>query len=540
MPGCPLRGSWVTTALLAVAVARCGAPPEARPIAPGDPHSGGTLRLIQEAPAGLDPVHSESVYESLPINQIFDTLVATDASLNVVPSLADSWKISRDGLSYEFHLRKNVRFHDGHPFDAHDVVFTFRRVLADGGTESLAYPWLEPIRGAADLASGKSASLDGVVEVDDHTVRIVLTEANPLFLEQLAMDNLAIVPEHVLEANGRAAFERAPVGTGPFVFAAWDDERMILRRNPDYFRARANVDALVIHFFREGEHDNGLARFMRGEIDAVEPTTKTYPSLSEARSVELYRFQELSLSFLGLNSSRAPMDQAWLRRAIAHAIDSDRMVAASPAVRVRASGILPPGISGYTPESKRLAYSPDTARRILAEAGHAGGRGLPAIRLCDPSRGAEPTAVVRQAMEDLATIGLRVELEQITWGEMGQRLNDGNCPAFLLAWIADMSDPDAFLSGFGEHGNGDSFMFRDELAVDLLREAAREFDPAKRGRLYRKAERHILEQAPLVPLYHTRGMLATQPGVRGMHPGPFGVAKLELERVWFKPEEGTR
>ena len=153
-------------ALLVLAANRCGAPPEARDTPALAPVSGGTLRLIQEVPSGLDPIHSESIYESLPINQIFDTLVSTDSSLNLVPALAETWQISRDGLTYDFHLRQGVRFHDGAVFDAADVVFTFQRVLRAGGTDSLAYPSLLPVRGAEALAKGETDRLEGLVMVD--------------------------------------------------------------------------------------------------------------------------------------------------------------------------------------------------------------------------------------------------------------------------------------------------------------------------------------------------------------------------------------
>ncbi len=240
MPGCFSTGSdrarrlWSSfvLALLVVAGSRCGAPPEARDSPAPTPVSGGTLRLIQEVPTGLDPIYSESIYESLPINQIFDTLVSTDASLNVVPALAETWRISHDGLTYDFNLREGVRFHDGEPFDAADVLFTFHRVLREGGTDSLAYPALLLIRGAEALAKGETDRLEGVVKIDDSTVRLTLTQANPLFLEQLAMDNLSIVPEHLLAGRDGAGFARAPVGPGPFSFAAWEDSHLLLRRHP--------------------------------------------------------------------------------------------------------------------------------------------------------------------------------------------------------------------------------------------------------------------------------------------------------------------
>ncbi|NIL99942.1 MAG: hypothetical protein GTN89_03140 [Acidobacteria bacterium] len=523
-------------ALLLVTAGGCGAPPEARDTSVLTPVSGGTLRLIQEAPAGLDPVHSESVYESLPINQIFDTLVSTDAALNVVPALADTWKISRDGLEYEFHLRRDVRFHDGESFDADDVLFTFNRVLRDGGTDSLAYPSLLPIRGAEAVANGAADQLQGLVKLDDATVRFTLSKANPLFLEQLAMDNLAIVPQHLLDGRDGSEFSRAPVGTGPFAFADWDDSSLVLRRNAAYFRGPAYLDEVKINFYADDEDDYGKTRFLRGEIDALEPTSTTIAALTDWPDVELYRFQELSLSFLGINSSRPPLDQVWLRRAIAHAIDRDKMVRASP-LRVHAPGILPPGIAGFTPQVKRLDYSPDKARSILAEAGHAGGKGVPAIKIYEPSFGSEPDAVAKQVLDDLAAVGLTIELVQVTWSELGEHLDAGTHELFFLAWIADMSDPDSFLSGFGEHSAGDYFRFDDERAVELLRAAAAEFEPGERGRLYREAELYILEQAPFVPLYHTRGILATHRGVHGMTPGPFGVGRLELEDAWIEPRD---
>ena len=548
MPVCYLTGSGRTSdlrslvllALAITAVVRCGSPPEARDASPLAPIPGGTLRLIQEAPAGLDPIDSESVYESLPINQIFDTLVSTDAALNVVPALAETWQISRDGLTYDFRLREDVRFHDGQRFDADDVVFTFERVLREGGVDSLAYPSLLPIIGAKALARGQSERLEGLVKIDTRTVRFTLVSANPLFLEQLAMDNLAIVPEHLLAGKDASAFARSPVGTGPFSFAAWSDANLLLRKHPEYFRGSAHLDEVQIFFYGDDEDDHGKDRFLRGEIDALEPTTQALDALTQCPEVDLYRYQELSLSFLGLNSSLPPLDQTWLRQAISHAIDREKMVQASPSVRVHAPGILPPGIAGYTPDPKGLAYSPDKARKILADAGHPGGKGIPSITLYDPSIGSEPDAVTHQVLSDLAAVGIKMELVQVSWAELGERLDAGTCQAFFLAWIADMSDPDSFLSGFGEHQAGDYFHFYDDRTVELLRLAAAEFEPAERGRLYRDAERHILGKAPLVPLYHTRGILATHAGVHGLTPGPFGIGRIELEDTWLEPREVTQ
>jgi ABC-type transport system substrate-binding protein len=326
----------IVTSLAVMLLSHCGSVPVAEPVASTRPDGGGALRMIQEEPVGLDPIQSESVYESLPINQIFDTLVASDDSLNVAPSLAESWKISRDGLQYDIRLRDDVRFHDGKVLTAEDVVFTFHRVLRIGGTDSLAYPYLTVIEGAEEYVSGAAAEMVGVTQQDDRTVRFQLKHRNPLFLELLTMDNLSIVPKHLLSAGDAAqddAFARAPIGTGPFVFGEWTDDHIRLDRNGSYFGGPAHLEEVRLNFYGEDESDYGEARYLAGELDLLEPTGRSLARMQELAGTHVQQFQELSISFLGMNTSRPPLDQQWLRQAIAHAIDRDGMVAASPTLQ---------------------------------------------------------------------------------------------------------------------------------------------------------------------------------------------------------------
>jgi peptide/nickel transport system substrate-binding protein len=171
---------------------------------------------------------------------------------------------------------------------------------------------------------------------------------------------------------------------------------------------------------------------------------------------------------------------------------------------------------------------------LLVEAGYPEGRGLPEIRLIDPSSGSKPDAVIEQIISDLAAVGIRFELTPVSWAEMGELLDDGRCEAFVLAWVADMSDPDAFLSIFGESGAGNYFQFEDNVARALLRDAALEFEPAERGSAFREVERYVLQQAPIVPLYHTRGAVASRAAVRGLQLSPYGIGRIELEHAWIQ------
>jgi peptide/nickel transport system substrate-binding protein/oligopeptide transport system substrate-binding protein len=296
-----------------------------------------------------------------------------------------------------------------------------------------------------------------------------------------------------------------------------------------------------IRFLGEDETDFGARLFLERKLDLFEPATESLPRLAAEPRVRLHRYQELSISFLGLNGSVPPLDRLWLRRAIAHAIDRQGMIDESPEVRREASGILPPGIPGFSPEAKGLAHDPREARRILAEAGHPGGAGLPPVRICNPSMGPAAQRVLQRITADLEAVGIRVEVLPVSWAELGEMLDERTAPAFLLAWIADRTDPDAFLRElFASEGSANYFAYSSETVDELLDRGVVERDPQRRAMLYRQAEREVLVDAPLIPLYHTVGILAVHRGVRGLEPTPLGLAKAELENVWLEQREDDR
>jgi len=527
--------------VVAAVVSGCAGPPSPERSAESLPHRGGTLRLAQEAPRSLDPLASDSVYESLPLHQIFDTLVTFDASLNLVPALAKTWTISKDGTNYTFRLRENVRFHDGAPFRAEDVVFTFERLLRpEDRAPSLAYSYVMVVAGAEAFATGSTDEIEGVIALDPRTVRIVLERPYPSFLEVLTLDGLGIVPAASVRRSGAEIFGRAPVGTGPFRVAAWDERRLRLESNASYFAGAPYVDALEIHFLRDDEDDLGASRFFSGELDVWEPLTESLGRLTADPTVDLYRYQELSLSFLGLNTRRPPLDQLWLRRAIAHALDYRRIRLDSPSVRREAVGVLPPGIFGYSPERKVLDHRPDEARRLLAQAGYPEGVGLPPIKLYNPSQGSAVQQVLDHIRSDLAAVGLRLEVIPVSWTEMGERLENGTTEAFLLAWIADLTDPDSFLRSLFQSASSSNFFGYSSAEIDaLLERAAAELKPEERAQVYRELERRILQQVPLIPLYHTVGVVARRDYVVGLEPGPLGMAQVEFEKVWIRSSPGV-
>ncbi len=499
------------------------------------PGRGGVLRLIQEAPRSLDPLMVSSAYESFPVAQIFDGLVALDASLNVVPALAQSWRVSRDGRLYTFHLRPDVRFHDGSPLTAQDVVFTLRRVLEPGRAErSLPFGYLTVVQGAREFAAGLRPDLPGLQAVDARTVRIALDQPYPSFLEVLAMDGLRIVPAAAVAAMGEEAFARRPVGTGPFRLVQWADTHLELAPYPDYFGGPPYLEGVRIFFLSSGETDGGFARFARGELDLLEPLPTALQELRGDPGVRLHRYQELTLSFLGLNVRTPPLDDLRVRQAIARALDREAIVALSPETRRLALGILPPGLPAYSPQPKTLPFDPEEARRLLAAAGHPEGKGLPPIAFYTTGRSPAARQIQQRLVEDLRRVGIIVEPREVEWVELAQRIEQGQAPLFSLGWIADLPDPDSFLRTLFETGGvGNYFRFSDRQVDASLARGAAELNPVERARIYREAERRILECVPIVPLYYPVGLVATRAELRGVEPSPMGLSSLALERVWF-------
>jgi ABC-type transport system substrate-binding protein len=513
----------------------CGGAPAGPDSVPEQAMHGGVLRFVQEGPRSLDPRAADSVYESLPINQLFDTLVALDPSLNLKPALAESWTVSKDERSFTFTLRGNVRFHNGQLLEADDVAFTiYRHLDPDGGRDSLAFSYLLAIEGAKEYSQGGREDLPGLEIIDSLTLRITLVHPYLSFLEVLAMDDLGVVPKEVVERVGDEEFGRSPVGTGPFKLADWNDDRLRLEAYRQYYGGRPFLDAVEINFLQDGEEDFGAGRFLGGDVDVLEPPTRSLERLSNESGVYVYRYQEMSLSFLGLNTMQPPLDQLWLRQAIGHAMNRQALVEDSPAVRRKAVGILPPGISGYSPEPKTLGYSPLEAKRLLAEAGYPNGEGLPPIKLSITSTGPAVQRVLDRLRGDLEAVGIKLEIVRVSWAELGDQLEERTAHSFILGWVADLTDPDSFLrSMFEPDGSANYFGYRSAETAALLERGARECNPVARAGIYRDLERRILADAPMVPLYHSMGVVAMREYVRGFKPGPMGMAKVELEKVWL-------
>jgi len=245
----------------------------------------------------------------------------------------------------------------------------------------------------------------------------------------------------------------------------------------------------------------------------------------------------LSVRFYGFNTRLRPLDDRRVRQALIHAIDRSAIIEEAFLGRyVLARGILPPGTLGFNPRLAGFAFDPERARDLLAEAGYPDGKGFPTLEIWSA---AKHEGILREhelVRRNLGAVGVRAEFHyQTDWPAFSKLLNDGQLPVFLYAWFADVPDPDNFLYKlFYSRSPRNFFGYANPAVDDLLLRARREGDMARRVELYRRAEELILEDAPVIPVWHYTYERLFQPYVRSVEVNGLGDPYIPLRKIWLE------
>lgn len=524
-------------AALASVLIGCNAPSEEPAPQPADqPVRGGTLHIAQIAPASLDPGFVDDSYEAALVNQIHDGLLRHDSNLNLVPSLATSWQISRDGREYRFQLKEGALFQDGTPVHASDFVFSFSRIFRlDPEQATLAREYLGVIEGAADYAAARTDSITGLSTEGDHVLVVRLEKPYASFLHVMASELARVVPEHYVREHGDAVLSKAPVGAGPFRLVSWEPgEQIVLERFDQYHAGPAWLDRVVVHTPPDPVLPRAVAAFRRGELHMVDLTLSGRAGMPDIPESRLHRRRELSLTFLGFNERRPPLDDVNVRRAIAHAIDLERLTGMGQEGQTVATGVLPPGFPGYTPESKRLPFDPQLSMSLLEEP-IAEGRMPDRITIAVPKRGSEADLMIEDLCHQLRAVGVPAHTSYLDWDQFTAGLINDSFDAFVLSWVADLPDPDAFFYPlFHSSGTTNHAHFSDPVLDRLLDDARAGTTNVARMDAYREAESRILSEAAVVPINFSTTLVAVADGVRGVELSSMGVANMRLNHVWLE------
>ena len=493
-------------------------------------------RPLGNDPSTLDPARISDVYGRPVAQQIFDGLVAFDQTLAIVPALAEHWTASRNGLTWTFRLRKGVRFHHGREVTADDVVFSFTRIL-DPRLKSSAAEVFGVIKGAREFAEGRARTVSGLVALDPLTVQFTLAEAFAPFVTALAMGHAKIVPRDLVESP-TADFGAHPIGTGPFKFVAWERGRSItLAANRDYFDGAPRLGRVIYRIFPGEPMDTIYGEFVKGNLEESPVPTHDHDAVVKAPGRQYVRRPLYHLRFYGLNARTKPLDDRRVRQAVVHAVDRAGLIETVFKGRYQlAQSILPLGTLGYNPGVRPLAYDPDRARKLLAEAGHPGGAGLPPVTIWSSVRSERLLAEHESIVKGLAAVGIRAAFQYETdWPAFSRRLADGRAPMFLYSWNADFPDPDNFLFLLFHSRSPRNYTgYANPLVDQLLLSARNERDPQRRVELYRKAEQVVLDDAPVLPFWYYTYERLFQPSVKSVEVSGLGDPYIPLRKIWMQ------
>lgn len=483
-------------------------------------------------PRSLDPHVATATTDFRIAANIYEGLVRfASGSLEIEPALAERWEISPDGLTYTFHLRRGVRFHDDTPFDAAAVSFNFGRLLEED------HPWRHT--GPFPLAFFFEV-IRGIETPDDHTVVLRLAEPFAPLMANLAYPTGFMVSPTAVRKHGRD-FGRHPSGTGPFAFDRWESHRAVwLERHPHYWDGGPRLRKVVFRTLTDG--NARLTELLTGGCDVVvdvPPDVVAY--FRERPGFRVLETRGPHLWFLILNTREGPFADPRVRRAANLAIDKAGMVRDLLQDTAEAAvGPVPAAfawaVDGNLPP---LPHDPEEARRLVREAGYEGAE----VTLYAAEGGSgmlAPRDMAAAIQADLAVAGLRVKIESFEWNTFLARVNaglEGQADMAQMAWMVNDPDTLPYLAlrsdAWPEHGGFNSGYYTNPEMDRLIQEGRTAVDPAIRGRIYRDLQRLAREDVPWVFVASWRQNAAVRDLVRGLELQPSFL--LLLKDAWKEP-----
>jgi peptide/nickel transport system substrate-binding protein len=465
-------------------------------------------------PKSLDPQAVTATNDFRILVNVYDGLVRfRSGTLQIEPALASSWDISDDGLTYTFHLRRDVSFHDGTPFNAQAVKFNFDRMLDED------HPYHDT--GPFPLAFFFSAIRE-TEAVDAHTVRFHLHEPYAPLLSNLAYLTGLMVSPAAVKRYGHA-FGRHPVGTGAFRFVDWQSQREVrLQRNPDYWDGPARSAEIL---FRPLSDLNARAtELFAGGIDVMlEVPPDLVPVFRDDPGFAVHEEIGAHLWFLILNMREGPFRDRRMRRAVNYAIDKDGLIqGVLQGTATPAAGPIPKAFRwAYNEAVKPYPYDPQRARELIAAAGYQGAHLV--FYVAESGSGMlSPVAMGTAIQADLAQVGLEAEIRTFEWNTYLARVNrglDARADMAEMAWMTNDPDTLPYLTlrtqAQPQQGGFNSGYYSSPGVDALLEAARRTTDRDERARLYRRVQAIVHDDAPWVFVASGKQIAATRAAVHG-------------------------
>ncbi|GGK16980.1 glutathione ABC transporter substrate-binding protein [Caldalkalibacillus thermarum] len=479
------------------------------------PAAGGDLKIaVMSDAVSLDPHGSNDNPSSNVTSQIYETLFVRDKNGEIQPWLAESYE-QVDDVTWHFKLREGITFSDGTPFNAEAVKVNLERIL-------------DP-----ELGSPRAFIFDGWLEevnvLDEYTVEIKTAYPFSPILAHFTHSAGQMISPAAIEAeqNGETTIATNPVGTGPFVLERWESgQEIVLKRNENYWGEPPKVDTVT--FTVVPEDSTRLAMLETGEVHIVEPVQPNDVARVESSSnMELYRTDSVSLTYISFNTQKEPFNDVRVRQAISMAINKEEIIeGVVNGIGIPAAGPLAPTVFGYHEGLEQLEYNPEKAKELLAEAGYPDGFKT-TIWTNDNQIRVDIAEVVQAQLKE---VGIEVDIEVLEWGAYLEKTANGEHDMFILGWVTVTADADYgtyALFHSNNHGDpGNRSFYTNEEVDAMLDQARQETDEATRLELYKQIQEYLVDEAPMIYLYHPEYLIGLSPKVNGFWYSPDGIMHL--------------
>lgn len=500
----------------------------------------------------LDPAFARNQVIIRPVMQVFNGLVQMDDSLNIKPCIAKYWNISANGKEYHFTLRNDVFFHDhpifpngkGRKVIASDFVYSFNRIL----NEKTASPgsWI-----FNSVKKSNHLTQNGFESTNDTTLTIYLERPFPAFLGVLTMAYASVVPVEIVNSNPNG-FGQNPVGTGPFMFKAWQkSQKLVLVKNPNYFEVDIQGNKLpyldAINIFMISDKQSEFMEFMNGRLDIMIGVNASLKDELIDHEGEMQKgfenkFRMIKGPFLNteylafLVDSSLQMNKALLnpsvRKAINHGIDREKMIRylrnniGKPATK----GFVPLGMPDYTTEEiQGYDYNPELVYQLLKEAGFEKGQGIEPIILYTTS---DYLDLCEYIQHELDQFGIKIEIEISNGATFKEMVANSKVGFFRASWVADYADPENYLSLFYSKNKsplGPNTTHYSSFIYDSLYNSAKESTSTKeRLYKYRQMEDLIHQNAIVVPLIYDETLIFISKKIDIFYTNPLNTLNLKV------------
>jgi peptide/nickel transport system substrate-binding protein len=499
------RRALVIAVVTALCLAACST---GRRVDLGDEASGNLIAAIAGEPDQLDPQKTSAYFSFEVLENVYDTLVEPDEKLEMRPALAESWETSADQLTWTFHLRKGVTFHDGSPFSADDVVYSYRRIIDEQLSNAYRFS------AVADVAAP-----------DPSTVTIRVKQPTPNLLVNIGgFKGMAIVQRKNVESG---AISKNPIGTGPFAFkSAKGGDSITLIANKSYWGGAPAISGVTFRFIPEPS--TALSALQASEIDWTDSVpTQRVDELKGDSSITLGLTPSNDYWYLALNEARAPYGDARVRQAIAYGIDRDAIVQATSYGTAIANQLaIPQGSPWYT-DYHQYRDDIEKAKSLLAQAAV---KNL-TLEMMATSEYPETVTAAQIIADNLAPLGITVKIRTVDFATWLDEQNKGNFDMLMMGWLGNI-DPDDFYYAQHHTGGKSNAQKFSNPQVDALLDAGRtETNREARKNDYAQAATIIADQVSYIYLYNPSVIQAWSKRLSGYDARRDGAIRFRTARL---------